>query len=130
MNALRVRCREQEAHRAALGHAEKGGSIDLRGVENGVKVIHSLVERRDMGGGVGESGAALVPHDESGRFRQLFGDGCDRTCRFVDEVDVTEPTGVPHERCVAIAEHAVRKAHRTVARVMDPLVGHIDILAA
>ena len=33
MNALRVRRREQEAHRATLGHTEKGRAIDLPGVD-------------------------------------------------------------------------------------------------
>ena len=85
---------------------------------------------RDMGGRIGEAGAALVPHDEPCDLRQLFDDGGDRTCGFVHKLDVAEPTGIPHQRRVTLAKLAVREPDRAVTCVANPPVGHIDILAS
>ena len=58
-----------------------------------MKVIHSLVEWRDVGGRIRKAGAAFVPHYEPGDLRQLFGDGCDRARGFVDRSTLLNQPG-------------------------------------
>jgi hypothetical protein len=70
---------------ANLGHAKKDRAIELRGVENGVQIVHSLVERRHMGGRIREAGAALVPYDHPGGLGQLFDERGDLTRGFAGE---------------------------------------------
>ena len=56
---------QEDGHRRPAGQAEEVGSLDTGGVEDGQHVVHSLLQRGEVGegDGVGHAGAPLV-HDD------------------------------------------------------------------
>ena len=57
-------CR-QNAHRPALRDPEQGGPLGARGVHDRPDVVAALLERRNLGDGIGQPGAALVEDDQA-----------------------------------------------------------------
>ena len=64
-HALGVSGREQDAHRPALGDPEKGRPLGPRGVHDRPDVVDPQLERRHLGDGVRQPGAALVEDDQA-----------------------------------------------------------------
>ena len=128
LNALGIGRGEQDAHRAALGDAEQRCGVDPDRIHHGVQVVHPLVEWRHVSHRIGQPGAALVPHDQPGPAGEAFDERHERQRRVGPQVDIAEPAGDPHQRGVALAEHAIGQPHRAVARVVHSAVLHAHIL--
>ncbi len=64
-HALGMSGREQDAHRPALGDPEQGRPLGPGGVHDRPDVVDPLLERRHLGDGVGQPGAALVEDDQA-----------------------------------------------------------------
>jgi hypothetical protein len=84
--ALRMRGREERAHRSALPEAEHRGALRADGVEDGPQVVDTLLERRELGvrHAVREAGPSLVDEDHPREARQASVEG--RQARLLPHV--------------------------------------------
>ena len=114
--AVRVRGREQRAHRPALGHADHGRALGAGGVHHRAHVVHALLQRRDPQHPVRQPGPALVEQDQpphrgqppvEGRQRRPLPAGLERAHPAVHEHDVQRP----------VADHLV--GDRVAADALD-----------
>ena len=127
-NPFRIRCREENAHRSALGHTEERGAIRPGCIHHRVQVVHALIERRNTCDGIRQAGTALVPGDEPRPLRQLFEEGGERQVGVDQQVDIADPPRNPDQGGVAVAQHAVCEADVPIARVVHTPVDHMDIV--
>ena len=128
LDTLRIGGREQDAHRASLGDAEKRRAIDSDGIHHGLQVIHPLVKGRHVSRRIRKSGAALVPHDQPGATGESLDERHKGQRRVGPQIDIADPAGYPHQSGVSLAEHAIGEPHRTVTGVMHSAVLHVHIL--
>ena len=112
--ALRVRRREQAAHRSALGHAQQRGARGAHRVHHRADVVHPLLERRQLRHAVREAGAALVEQDQPRERGEPEEEARERGL-LPEVLEVRDP---------AHHEHEVERA------VAHDLVGDVDVAAA
>jgi hypothetical protein len=68
--ALRVRGREEDAHRASFRQAEESSLLGADGIHHGPDVVHALLERWSAGHSIRHAGSALVEDDQPGKRSQ------------------------------------------------------------
>jgi hypothetical protein len=122
--AIRIGRGEQDAHRPALGNAEKRRGVDFCRIHDGLQVVHPFVERRYVIDWVGQAGAAFVLHHQPRAAGQRLNEDHEGHRGVGPQVDVAEPSGVPHKRGVALTEHAIGEPDGAVAGVVNVAVVH------
>src|ERR1700726_53434 len=55
---------EQQAHWPALGNSEQSPTLTMSGIHNRTYVVHAVLEVRDIGHAVGQTGPTLVEKDQ------------------------------------------------------------------
>ena len=113
---LRIRRREQRAHRAALRDAEQERLAAPGGVEHGPNVVHALLERRQRIDRIGEPRPAPVHQDEPREPREPLEER--REGGLLPRVlDVRHPAGDEEQIDVALPDDLVRDVDVASARI-------------
>ena len=122
--ALGMRRREEDGHVAALGHAEHGGAVGVRGIQHGADVVGALLE-----GGwplvrhpIRQARPALVEQDEPREGREAFVEACDRWI-LPAKLHVADPAGREEQVEGTVADDLVRDVQSAALRVAR--LGHL-----
>ncbi len=118
---FRVRRREQDGHRRALGQAEQSSALRPDRVHDGANVVHPGLQRRRAAHPVGHAGSALVEANQPARGRQPLEER-DKTLHPPGDLDVSDEPGNEDEIERSSARHLVRDVDIPALRVMG--LGH------
>jgi len=117
LDAVGVRCREDNRQSPSLGRAEHGCTVDSRGIHDDPEVVGALLEGRSSldRQPIGEPGAALVEHHDAGETAETA-QGLGDAGLLPHELDVGGEPCDEHERGT-VAEHLVCDRQPVVVRV-------------
>ena len=116
LRAVRIRGREQDAHRDALRDPEQRRPLRARGVHHGTYVVHALLERRRLRHRIRQSRAPPVEVDHPGERREAVEEPRRRLV-LPDQLDVREIPVDQDQIEVALAEHLVGDVEVAALRV-------------
>jgi hypothetical protein len=123
------RC-EEDAHRAALGHADQRRSFRTHRVHDRADVVHPLFERRRADVAVRQPHPPLVEDHQARERRQPLDETIKRGA-FEVELQVAGETGDPHQIERTLAHHPIGDAHTACVRVANrrPAIHHSPLAA-
>ena len=113
-----MRRREEDAHVAALRHAEDGGAVGIRGIQHGADVVGALLEggRPLVRHAIRQARPALVEQDEPREGREAFVETRDRRI-LPAKLDVADPAGREEQIEGAVTDDLVRDVQSAALRV-------------